>query len=69
MSKYQIVVGNIGTVYDGDNWGHAEIIFNDFKGIVEGNTGRLQSSEPITLLIDNEIEHQFYPLNYYDENN
>jgi hypothetical protein len=63
MSKYQIVVGNIGTVYDGNNWSHAYGDWRAYCDMVELPHGR-SSGEAVALFIDGELEQQFIPTNY-----
>jgi len=58
MNKYQVVVGNLGTVYDGDNSFAAEKNFQEYVKISNNDYGRV-SNEPVTLFVDGEPEAEF----------
>lgn len=61
MAKYQVVVGNVGTIYDGDNPIMARTEYGVMKQASKAPYGRA-SGEPVTLFCDGEILHGFdYP--------
>ena len=54
MNKYQVVVGNIGTVYDGDDYDEALENFNEYSEQSKQQYGRA-AGEQVTLFEDGEI--------------
>lgn len=60
MANYQVIVSNLGTVYDGSSMGDAEETYSQYKDIVSAPHGRA-SGEEVTLLLDNEVI-QFFQL-------
>ncbi len=57
MTLFQVVVGNIGTVYDGPNGLEARVAFNQYVGHSRDGYGRA-AGEPVTLWRDGEIEQE-----------
>lgn len=55
--KYQVIVGNIGTVYDGSNEKEATKHFREYKRQSERGLGRA-GCEPVTLMEDNEVKRE-----------
>lgn len=53
--KYQVIVGNIGTVYDGDDPVAAMNNFETYKHRSDENLGRA-AGETVTLMEDGEIK-------------
>jgi len=53
MKKYQVIVGNIGTVYDGDDIIEAEENFKEYYNQSKDGYGRA-SGESVTLWVDGE---------------
>lgn len=51
--KYQVIVGNIGTVYDGDSWNDAKRDFGIYKRKSIEGVGRA-SGESVVLMEDGE---------------
>lgn len=58
MAKYQVVVGNVGTIYDGDNPIMARTEYGIMKEASKTPFGRA-SGEPVTLFCDGEPLHGF----------
>lgn len=54
MPKYQVVVGNIGTVVDTDDFGEAKNVFADYEQKSLTGSGRAAGQE-VTLFEDGEI--------------
>jgi hypothetical protein len=54
MSRFQLIVGNIGIVYDGDNEIHAKNQFNIYEYLSQERHGRY-TGESVMLLKDDEI--------------
>ena len=52
--EYDVIVGNIGTVYSGTNGFEAIKTYNEYKAISKAGTGRA-GGENISLFKDNEI--------------
>lgn len=53
MARYQVIVGNLGTVYDGANPIEARREFGEMKRMSQAPLGRA-SGEPVTLMMDGE---------------
>ena len=47
--RYQVIVGNIGTVHTGDSLSNAQAIFNDYKELSQREHGRV-GNEDVTLI-------------------
>ena len=60
--NYQVIVGNVGTVYDGDNRKEAEDAYADYVDFSKALMGRV-GGEAVTLFCDGEIllEHPGEP--------
>lgn len=54
MRKYQVIVGNIGTVYDGTSYAQATRDFDHYAQQSRDGVGRA-AFEEVTLLEDDEI--------------
>ena len=63
---YQVVVGNLGTVYDGADAETAYECFGEYCGLSEGKYGRC-SGETVTLMCEGEIAEEFTPSNRDDD--
>jgi hypothetical protein len=57
--RYEVIVGNIGTVYDGDDLSEAERVYEEYVGQSKGGYGRA-ADEDVTLMGDGE------PIQEYD---
>ena len=55
MNRFEVIVGNIGTVYDGDNRGLADQDFAAYVRLSKAGYGRA-SGEDVTLFVDGEPE-------------
>ena len=58
MSIYQVVVGNVGTVYDGDSYNDAMHAYGDYRQQSMDGIGRA-AGESVTLFNDGEIEKEY----------
>lgn len=60
--RYEVIVGNIGTVYNGPDSKKANEAFNEYKQQSLTGYGRA-SHEPVTLMVDGEPSKEFngYP--------
>jgi hypothetical protein len=63
--KYQVIVGNIGTVYDGNDKQQAILSYQDYQAISLYGPGR-GTDEPVTLMEDGEPIAEHNPANYED---
>lgn len=54
LTKYTVVVSNIGTVYRGANKRTAEGVYSGYKAQSKAGTGRA-GNESVTLFVDGEI--------------
>jgi hypothetical protein len=52
--RYQVIVGNIGTVYDGNDYFEACKVYGEYKQQSKGVSGRA-SGEDVTLMKDDEL--------------
>jgi hypothetical protein len=57
MARYQVIVGNIGTVYDGDNMIDANRDFGTYKRQSQSGRGRA-GGETVTLFDNDEIKFE-----------
>jgi len=53
MNKYQVIVGNIGTVYAGDDLTEAKEYFKEYYEQSKDGYGRA-GGESVTLMVDGE---------------
>jgi len=61
MSQYQVIVGNVGTVYDGDDKQKACDDYLEYVHISKYGTGRA-AGETVTMMVDDEPENEFIGL-------
>ena len=54
MARYQVIVGNIGTVYDGDSVDEAERVYQEYKSQSQSKHGRA-AGETVTLMECDEL--------------
>jgi hypothetical protein len=66
--KYQVIVGNVGIVYNGENAKEATRCFVEYCDQSWSKHGRA-AGESVTLMKDGEIEREQIALNDDDENN
>ncbi len=59
MNHYQVLVGNIGQVYEGYNQISAWSFFNDYKRMSQNNTGRA-GNENVYLTENEEIIEEHF---------
>lgn len=59
MSTYQVIVGNIGQVYGGEDMQQALRVFSDYRHISESNMGRA-GGEDVILLANSEPFAEHY---------
>lgn len=55
MKHYQVIVGNIGTIYDGASFIEAKQSYSEYRKQSRVNYGKA-SGETVTMLCDNEIK-------------
>lgn len=72
MSRFQVIVGNVGnvgTVYDGDNEATADREFDAYVKASKGQGGgsTRAEGESVTLMADGEISREFCPLRFVAE--
>ncbi len=65
-NQYEVIVGNIGTVYSGPNHNTAFLTYSEYVTHSKSNYGRA-GGESVTLFKDNEIDMEF--LGEIDSNN
>lgn len=58
MHKFQVIVGNIGTVYSGNNYMQAECKFSRYVKLSKANVGRA-AGEPVTLMHNGEPRREY----------
>lgn len=57
MAQYEVIVGNIGTVYSGDKLGLAIKCYSDYRKLSKRDIGRA-SNESVVMFKDGEILHE-----------
>ena len=63
LKPFQVVVGNIGHVYDGSNYMQASCCYSHYIKASKTPYGRA-SGEPVTLFHNGEIRREYFPPNY-----
>ena len=63
MGTYQVIVGNLGTVYDGDNGSDAAVIYADYVLASLNGEGRV-AHESVTMMCEGE---EIYSLTFDGE--
>ena len=58
MNKFQVVVGNIGTVYDGNNYMQAQARYAAYVKASKSPHGRA-AGEPVTLMHNGDIRCEY----------
>lgn len=58
MAHYEVIVGNIGTVYSGTNGFEANTKFATYSGQSKSNYGRA-AGEDVTIMKDGEITREY----------
>lgn len=57
--KWEVVVGNIGTVYDGSNGFEATKEYNQYVRLSKDNYGRV-AGESVILFRDDDVYKEYY---------
>jgi hypothetical protein len=65
MAKYEVIVGNIGTVYSGDDETEAHKTYDEYREQSQEGYGRAVG-EPVTLLEDGEYVKDYWPVPHSD---
>lgn len=60
MTQYEVIVSNVGTVYDGNNSEHASKTYHDYIDMSKEKYGRC-SNEEVTLFMDGDIIEEYVP--------
>ena len=60
MSNYQVIVGNIGTVHEGNNPATARGVYDEYKQQSQSGYGRA-AGEPVTMFKDGEPHVEYSP--------
>ena len=60
MAEYRVVVGNIGTVYDGDSKIKADRDYKEYVEQSRSDYGRA-SREPVYMFVDGELLREHIP--------
>ena len=56
--KFQVIVGNLGTVYDGNDRAEAMRDYNESVKIFKQSASRV-TGEPVTLMVNGEPEEEY----------
>jgi hypothetical protein len=59
MNRYEVIVGNIGTVYDGSNKKEAVRTYNIYVRQSKANYGRA-SGEDVYLMLNGDIDREHH---------
>ena len=58
MQTYQVIVGNIGTVYDGNIWMDAIDNYNEY--VIQSSSGKGRAAnEPVTVFYNGDIVKEY----------
>jgi hypothetical protein len=52
--RYEVIVGNVGSVYNGDSEASARAVYNSYVRAADGDVGRAAGKD-VTLLGDHKI--------------
>jgi hypothetical protein len=55
MATYEVIVGNVGTVYHGESEADANKTFNEYSEIVKNDENWWSGGESVVMFEDNEI--------------
>jgi hypothetical protein len=55
---YSVIVGNLGTVYDGDDFAEAERAYDEYVEMSHSQYGRI-ASEEVVLMANGEVEFHY----------
>ena len=58
--RYQVIVGNIGTVIDTNSFIEANMVYSGYRKLSREGVGRA-AYEQVTLLKDNEPKYEHFP--------
>lgn len=58
--KYEVIVGNIGTVFETDNKRAAQTVYEDYVERSKSNFGR-GANQAVVMMFDGEIEAEYNP--------
>lgn len=61
LPRYEVIVGNVGTVYSGDDTGRAYKTYWEYVSLSKTGHGRA-GAEGVSLLVDNEPVHEYFPV-------
>ena len=61
MKKYQVIVGNVGTVYDGDDQEQAKRDYRECVSLSKDSEFGRMAGEEVTLFEDGEILKEHFP--------
>ena len=64
MKPFQVVVGNVGQVYDGSNYMQARAAYAEYVKQSKSGRGRA-GNEPVTLFHNGEIKAEHFPPSEY----
>lgn len=67
MAFYEVIVGNVGKVFEGSNGFEARQNYNHYVGQSKRKVGRA-SGEQVSLWKDNEILEEYIPIETLDGN-
>jgi hypothetical protein len=60
LKSFQVVVGNIGHVYDGSNFMQAQATYSHYVKASKAGVGRA-GNEPVTMFHRGEIRCEYFP--------
>lgn len=63
MKRFQVIVGNIGKVYDGDNEVEAKKIYGQYKDEIKSGSAGRATGEEVTLMRDGDPWYTYTPVN------
>lgn len=59
MENYTVIVGNVGTVYDGSDILEAQRIYEHYKRMSKRSEGRC-ADEDVTMMRDGEVTYEHF---------
>ena len=64
--RYEVIVGNVGTIYGGEEFAHASAVYRQGVQASKANYGRM-AGEPVYLMQDGEPVDEYEGTNHEEE--
>ena len=58
-NKIQVIVGNLGTVYSGDDMDAAQEVYDEYIRRSDEGIGRV-ADEDVAMMVDGSVQHEYF---------